>query len=42
MKLKIKIKKRKNKMSLIQKLAYEFIPTTDESLLALDQEINSL
>jgi len=41
--MKLKIRKRKNKkMSLIAKLAYEFLPTNDQSILAIDREISKL
>ena len=40
--MKLKKRKRKNKMSLINKLAYEFLPTTDQSILAVDREIAKL
>lgn len=40
--MKIKNRKRKNKMSLLTKLAYEFLPTNDQSLLEIDKEIARL
>jgi|GEM_PF-4628837 len=38
---KLKIRKR-NKMSFIEKLAYEFLPTTDKSILSVDKDIAKL
>lgn len=41
-KLKLKFRKGKKKMSLLQKLAYEFLPTSDENILSVDREIEKL
>ena len=38
----MKLKRKKKKMSLIAQLAYEFIPTTDQSILAVDRAIAKL
>lgn len=38
----MKLKRKKKKMSLLNKLAYEFLPTNDEKLLAIDKQIASL
>lgn len=35
-------KREKNKMSLLTHLTYEFLPTSDENLLALDQQISNM
>ncbi len=40
--MKIKFRKRKNKMSLLEKLTYEFLPTNDKSFLSIDKDIASL
>jgi hypothetical protein len=40
--MKLKIKRKKNKMSLLEKLAYEFLPTSDKSLLQIDKDIAKL
>lgn len=36
------INRKKKKMSFLNKLAYEFLPTSDEKLLAVDKQIASL
>jgi hypothetical protein len=44
-KFKIKLRKRKNikmRASLLSKLAYELLPTNDEALLAIDEDIAQL
>jgi hypothetical protein len=40
--MKLKMRKRKNKMSLLAKLAYEFLPTTDSQFAAIDSDIAKL
>jgi len=35
-------RKRNKKMSLLNKLAYEFLPTTNADILALDRQIAKL
>jgi len=40
--MKLKFRKRKTKMSLIQKLAYEFLPTNDSQFAAIDNDIAKL
>ena len=35
-------RKRKNKMSLLTKLAYEFLPTSDVQFAAIDSDIAKL
>jgi len=39
--MKLKIRKKK-KMSLIQKLAYEFLPTSDSTFESIDRDIARL
>ncbi len=40
--MKLRFRKRNKKMSLLQKLAYEFLPTNDQTLLSIDREIEKL
>ena len=41
-KMKLKIRKRKQKMSLLSKLVYELIPTNDQTILLVDRDIAKL
>jgi hypothetical protein len=40
--MKLLKRKRNKKMSLLTKLAYEFLPTTDKQLLSIDKDIAKL